>query len=224
MEDRTFRWRVAPALFLLALLALLVAAIAVGRLPKTPSAAEARPWSTYFRGHTTVARYGEENLHPRVQAGSYPPRALGLSGQRVPPSSSWLLDADSDADRFRRLEAVLRPEQAMREIGIRFVELHDALFAGKVTLARYEWDRATHAAEVALLMRPANQERVEQMFLLGPWRELGAALESNDLPRAREAFVAAREACRFCHEVRGRAFLNTHPVFTATAAVKGEDQ
>src|SRR6188768_3868269 len=74
---------------------------------------EADPRATVHLGRGQVQRGSlSENLHSRsVEAansetarGSYPPRALGLTAQRMPPSNSWLLDADSDRDRFERIE------------------------------------------------------------------------------------------------------------------------
>ena len=105
----------------------------------------------------------------------------------------------------------------MREIAVRFLEMRSAIDRDRLALAQYEWNRSTRAAEIALLMRPANQERVEEEFLLGPWKELGAALAARDPAGVAIAFEATRNACLQCHVTRGRAFLNDHPVFEAVA-------
>ena len=196
-------------------IALVVAAIMVRRFPI--AAEGGRPWTDYPRGHVTSPSQARDNLVVEIKPGAYPPRALGLPAQRRPPSDSWLLDADSDRDRFRRIETVLTPEQAMREIAVRFLEMRSAIDRDRLALAQYEWNRSTRAAEIALLMRPANQERVEEEFLLGPWKELGAALAARDPAGVAIAFEATRNACLQCHVTRGRAFLNDHPVFEAVA-------
>jgi hypothetical protein len=176
------------------------------------------PWWSFHRGHKPPgAERAGENFSVAVAPGQYPPRALGLAAQRRPPSDSWLLDADSDYDRFRRLEIVLGADQSMREIGARFLTLHRALQAGELALAHWEWEKATRAAEIALLKRPANEEKVERMLLDGPWARLGVALAHGDATEARGDFEATRQACLQCHAERKLGFLNQLPALVDTA-------
>ena len=85
-----------------------------------------------FRGHKPQDSL-TNNLRPSPLQGNYPPRALGLPAQSKPPSDSWLLDADSDRDRFRRLEVVLGGADIhMLEIGLRFTALHDQLTQNRI--------------------------------------------------------------------------------------------
>jgi hypothetical protein len=147
------------------------------------------------------------------------PNSVQASGQpagRRPSSDAWLLDAASDTDRFRRLEAVVRPEQAMHDIARRFTEIRYAIDSDNLALGRYAWEKATLASETAALMGSTNQQSVEDFFQRGPWRELGDALQVHDGRRADTAFEATRDACLACHESSGRAFLNAHPVFELT--------
>ena len=60
----------------------------------------------------------------------------------MPDNNDWLLSAESDEERFRRLQRQLRGfDQPMWEVGERFESLHDALLRNNFGLALYHWDK-----------------------------------------------------------------------------------
>lgn len=161
----------------------------------------------------------------RVQRarGDYPPRALGLTTQRRPPSDSWLLDADSDRERFRRIEVALRGlDVHMAEIGVRFDVMHDAIERGNLRLASLEAEKSIETARIAMLKRPGLTGDQGLQYMGRPeWTELIAALESGDQARSRTAFLAVRQTCMSCHAARGMGFINDSRVFDSTATFSG---
>jgi hypothetical protein len=178
---------------------------------------EGWPVKHSFRGHTPQQKV-DENLSAAPGEGSYPPRALGLHVQRKPPSDSWLLDADSDRDRFRRLEVVLGgADTSMLEIGTRFGVLHGAVAAGDFALASFEMDRIVHAADVALLRQPGFREGAGLDYLgKTAWSSLREAVNAGDQGAAKAGFLGVRQACVACHTAEGKQFLNKLEVFEKT--------
>lgn len=155
--------------------------------------------------------------------GDYPPRALGLTAQRRPPSDSWLLDADSDRERFRRIEVALRGlDVHMAEIGVRFDVMHDAIERGNLRLASLEAEKSIETARIAMLKRPGFAGDAGLQYMgRRQWTELIAALESGDQARSRTAFAAVRESCMSCHAARGMGFINDSRIFDSTASFAG---
>lgn len=161
----------------------------------------------------------------RVQRerGDYPPRALGLTAQRRPPSDSWLLDADSDSERFRRIEVAMRGlDIHMAEIGVRFDVMHDAIERGNLRLASLEAEKSIETARIAMLKRPGLTGDQGLKYMGAPqWTELMAALESGDQARSRAAFAEVRQTCMSCHAARGMGFINDSRLFDSTANFAG---
>ena len=200
--------------------------------PPTPDTS-GRPATDFSRGHKATDSL-EKNLSVQsVSAassesliGSYPPRGLGLAAQRKPPSDSWLLDADSDRERFRRLEVVLRDmDPHMVEIGLRFGIMHDAIGRDNLKLALMELDRTVETAEIGLLKRPGFNAGAGAQYLGIPqWQALRAALESGDGAGARAAFLKVRETCISCHTAQGLDFINNSATFDTTASFADQAQ
>lgn len=197
------------------LLCLAGLACACENLPQ-PDEADTRQAAGFHRGHKPKDS-AAENLSLEPHPGNYPPRALGLASQTKPPSDSWLLDADSDHDRWRRLEVVVGGlDRSMWEIGLRFIALHDAIGVGDFALAEFEWDKVRRALEIAILERPRGQDIIEKGFLEGTWRSLKAAIETREPGKIRTGFGDARRSCMACHTTLNREFLNRGRVFQAT--------
>jgi hypothetical protein len=178
------------------------------------------------RGHVQAGSVAH-NLHSsqvegtssETARGAYPPRALGLTAQRMPPSNSWLLDADSDRDRFQRIEAAMRGlDVTMFEIGARFGTLHDAIERGNFGLAQHEAARIGEAARVGMLKRPGFRHG-EGVDYLGAveWTALTRALQARDIQRSRAAFLDVRRSCTACHATQNMGYLNESDVFDRTA-------
>jgi len=186
--------------------------------PEAPGG-EGPSHTMFHRGHKPQDKL-KENLAAGPAEGTYPPRALGLHGQRKPPSDSWLLDADSDTDRFRRLEVVLGgADSSMLEIGLRFEVLHEAIATGDLDLARFEMDRIVRSANVALLKQPGFKEDAGLEYLGRiEWLALRSALESKDQNAAKTDFHYVRAACMACHTGKKMEFLNGTAAFATTGS------
>ena len=94
------------------------------------------------------------------------PKGIKVPPQQKPVSNAWLRDADSDADRFRKLEIYLRGfDQPMLEVGQRYLALYEAIKDRNWGLADYHWDKVKLAINGGLIKRPgrtANAERSEE--------------------------------------------------------------
>lgn len=138
--------------------------------------------------------------------------------QQKPPSKSWLRDADSDAERFRRIEINERGfSQAMMEVGIRFLEVHEAVSHQEYELAAYYWEKIQDVINTGLMRRPDRTRNAEGMFLTGPWKKVHEALQSGDRARIQETLTDARQACIACHVAEGVAYMNATRALRQTA-------
>jgi len=166
-----------------------------------------------------------DNLSVTQPEGTYPPRSRGLATQNRPDSDSWLLEAESDWDRFRRLEVLLRGSDIhMLEIGLRFDRLHDALQSGDMELAQYEMDKTVQAATFAILMRPGWQEGKGLEYLgHAEWQGLKGAVLAKDPVAARVSYLGVRKACLTCHASTKMEFLNRQEVFERTGSFAQTD-
>ena len=148
---------------------------------------------------------------PRFPKG-IPGLAEGQKGK--PPSEAWLRDADTDTERFRRLEILLAgTEMAMWEIGMRFDNMYDAVLAENWDYVRFNWDKIRARATSALMKRPKRTQNMELMLLDTNWKIIDDQLKTNDPAKVREAFQTARAICMGCHIAEKMPFFNQHAVF-----------
>ncbi len=146
------------------------------------------------------------------------PQALEIS-QEKPPSKRWLRDADSDAERFRRIEINERGfSQAMAEVGVRYTQSLEAAGLGHYELARYHWEKIADAINAGLMRRPDRTGNAEGLFLNGPWKAAHAALGAGDRAGISRALADARDACMACHVAEGVGYMNDSRVFRDGAA------
>jgi hypothetical protein len=197
-----------------------------GAYVNPPIPTDGRPIVHMGRGDKPVGQLSENFHSASVDAansetarGSYPPRALGLAAQRKPPSDSWLLDADSDRERFRRIETVLRGlDVNMLEIGVRFDALHGAIDRGNFALAQHQAAKIVETARIGMLKRPGFGSDEGRKFLgAAQWTALDQALQAHDLERSRAAFQGVRNSCVACHTAQGLDHLNQSGLFDDTA-------
>ncbi|MEW6364296.1 MAG: hypothetical protein AB1714_06610 [Acidobacteriota bacterium] len=167
-----------------------------------------------------------DNLNVPGPEGTYPPRAQGLASQSRPFSDSWLLDAESDWDRFRRLEVMLRGVDIhMLEIGFRFDRLHDAIERGEMELAQYEMEKIVQAASFAILLQPGWQEGKGIEYLgRSDWMALKAAVLARNQEAAKTSYLDVRQACMSCHTLKQMEFLNRQQLFARTASFTQPDE
>lgn len=170
-----------------------------------------------FRGHKPQEKPVGELVSE--EGGPPPaPRAVFSPFHRVPPPGSWLLGAESDWDRFQRIETVLGGmDICMLEIGLRCVELHDAIASDNFGLAEFQAGKIRSAADTALLRSPEFRADAGLDYLGKPqWEALRAAVSAKNGPAAREAYLAVRQTCLRCHTERKMEFLNGSEVFRKT--------
>lgn len=153
-----------------------------------------------------------------AQSSQFPKGVPGLAdNQKKPPSANWLLDADSDAERFRRLQILSGgTEQQMWEIGQRYLVTHQAVIDENWELAEHHWGKIRDRLNAALMKRPNRTANAEARFLDHSWGQFSQALKSRDRARIRESFLAQREACMACHVAEKMAFMNDQTLFRQT--------
>jgi mono/diheme cytochrome c family protein len=207
-----------------------IAVLVFGLLANTPRGEDPRAASVYPRGHLPsdglAANFDLATVDRSASTSAgigYPPRALGLAVQRKAPSDSWLLDADSDRERFRRIEVALRGlDIHMAEIGVRFRVMHDAIERGNLPLASLEIDKTIETAQLAMLKRPGFAGDEGLRYMGAPaWTALDREVKTGDAVQARAAFLQVRQSCMACHTSRGLGFINDSELFDSTATFGG---
>lgn len=142
------------------------------------------------------------------------PKGLKLPSQKKPPSNRWLEDADTDADRFRKIEIFARGfDHPMQEVGERYKGVYSAIRDRNWELADYHWDKIKVAINVGLMKRPMRTQNAEGMFLDGPWQQMDEAVKSRDYERMQNQFMVTRQMCMACHAAEQVPFMNNQLVF-----------
>ena len=89
--------------------------------------------------------------------------------QNRPASNKLLRDADSHAERFKRIEISERGfAQAMAEVGNRFTEFQNAVSISSNALALYHCEKIADAINAGVMRRPGPTRNADGMFLDGP--------------------------------------------------------
>lgn len=148
----------------------------------------------------------------------FPKAYQELAAQTKPPSNNWLLDANDDTERFRRLQVVLGgTDIPMWELTYRYEELYMAIQKNNWEMGVYHWDKLRDRMNNAAMKRPARTENMEGMFFeSGVWQSMRDALTSKSPARMREEFQTVREVCMACHVAEKVGFLNDSSVFKRT--------
>lgn len=152
------------------------------------------------------------------QTNQFPKGVRGLAdNQKKPPSANWLLDADTDTERFRRLQIQGGgTDQQMWEVGQRYLSVYHAIDDENWELAEHHWGKIRDRLNVALMKRPNRTANAEGIFLEGSWGRFNDALKTKDASRIRESFLTQRQACMACHLAERHAFMNNQPLFRQT--------
>jgi hypothetical protein len=148
----------------------------------------------------------------------FPKADKALASQTKPPSNNWLLDANNDSERFRRLQVVLGgTDISMWELTYRYEELYAAIVKNNWEMGVYHWDKLRDRMNAASMKRPARTQNMEGMFLeSGVWQSMRDALTSKSPKRMREEFQTVREMCMACHVAEKVGFLNDSTAFKRT--------
>jgi len=159
-------------------------------------------------------------VQPTGIAPRFPKAYKQLAQQTRPPSNNWLLDANDDAERFRRLQvAAGGTDIPMWEIAHRYEELYVAIQKSNWEMGVYHWEKVRDRLNTAGMKRPGRTQNIEALFLdNGAWSSMHDALTSKDRARMQQQFLAVRKACMGCHVAERVGFLNDSAVFTRTAS------
>jgi hypothetical protein len=142
------------------------------------------------------------------------PKGIKQPAQKAPPSNNWLQDADSDSDRFKKLEIYLRGfDQPMLEVGERYQRTYDAIKDRNWELADYQWDKIKLAINTGLMKRPKRTQNAEGIFLDGIWKQMDETIKSRNHGEMEKQFVVVREVCMACHTAEKVPFMNNRSLF-----------
>ena len=135
-------------------------------------------------------------------------------------SNHWLTEAESDGERFKRLETYLRGfDQPMWEVGHRYEKVYEAIDNKNYELASYHWKKIKKTIINGYLKRPARQKSADSMFLNnGVWQSLDSALSSKSDKKIKAAFHIARQSCMACHLAEKVPYMNNQKIFHDTEA------
>lgn len=167
----------------------------------------------------------ESVVKPTGNAPQFPKAYKELAKQTKPPSNNWLLDADNDTERFRRLQVVMSgTDIPMWEITYRYEELYVAIQKNNPEMGLYHWNKIRDRMNTSAMKRPARTRNIEGMFLeSGVWESMRDALKSKSSERMREEFMVVREVCMACHVAENLGFLNDSSVFKRTKSFADHD-
>ena len=170
-----------------------------------------------FWAATSVA-FAAGVVKPTGITPQFPTAYKDLSKQTKPPSNNWLLDANDDTERFRRLQVAMSgADIPMWEIAYRYEELYTAIQENNWEMGVYHWDKVRDRMNTLSMKRPARTQNTEGMFLeSGVWKSMREALISKSPERMREEFQVVREVCMACHVAEKVGFLNDSSSFKRT--------
>jgi hypothetical protein len=170
---------------------------------------------------TSVA-FAEGMVKPAGNTPQFPKAYKDLAKQTKPPSNNWLLDANDDTERFRRLQVAMSgTDIPMWELTYRYEELYVAIQKNNAEMGLYHWNKIRDRMNTAAMKRPARTQNIEGMFLeSGVWESMRDALKSKSPERMRSEFQTVREVCMACHVAENLGFLNDSSVFKRTESFK----
>lgn len=135
--------------------------------------------------------------------------------QSKPASNKWLLDADSDTERFRRIELVTSGyDIPMIEVGVRYEELVGAVSRSNWDLAAYQVEKITARLNQTAIKRPGRTDSLERYFLdAAPWAAVAKSVKEKDGAAATQHLKAVTAQCMACHSAEGLGYMNDSGVF-----------
>lgn len=172
------------------------------------------------------AVFAQGVVKPTGNKPEFPKAYKELAKQTKPPSNNWLLDANDDTERFRRLQVAMSgTDIPMWEITYRYEELYTAIQKNNWEMGVYHWDKLRDRMNTAAMKRPVRTQNIEGMFLdSGVWQSMRDALTSKSAERMRDEFRTVREVCMACHVAENLGFLNDSSTFERTKSFQKRDK
>lgn len=142
--------------------------------------------------------------------------------QTKPASNKWLLDADTDTERFRRIEMVTSGfDIPMVEVGTRYEELASAVRRSKWDLAAYQITKITERMNQTAVKRPGRTESLERYFLdSAQWAALAQSVKDKDRSASVTNLRAVTAQCQLCHAAEGLGYMNESNLFLRLEAAQ----
>jgi len=126
----------------------------------------------------------------------------------------WLLEAESDSERFELLQRYLRGfDQPMWEVGERYRSVYEALSRENYDLAAYHWKKIRTTIKNGYLKRPARQANADAILLDKTWQEVDDSFKTKNSEDAWLGFERAKSACMACHVAERVPYMNNQPLF-----------
>ena len=167
---------------------------------------------------STTLLAAESGVQSKGNPPRFPKAYKELGTQTKLPSNNWLLDANDDTERFRRLQVSMSgTDIPMIEIGQRYEELYTAITKNNWEMGLYHWEKLRARMNTSGMKRPARTQNIEDMFLeSGVWTGMDDALKAGDAKKIRSEFQTVTEICKACHVAEKVGFLNDSTVFSRT--------
>ncbi|MBI5936267.1 MAG: hypothetical protein HY850_00295 [Betaproteobacteria bacterium] len=181
---------------------------------------------TAVLGLAASVAFAEGVVHSTGNTPGFPKAYKDLAKQTKPPSNNWLLDANDDTERFRRLQVAMSgTDVPMWEITYRYEELYVAIQKNNWEMGVYHWDKVRDRMNTSGMKRPARTRNIEGMFLdSGVWQSMRDALTAKSPEKMREQFLTVRKVCMACHVAEKVGFLNDSSVFKRTESFPPSDK
>lgn len=140
--------------------------------------------------------------------------ALAEQAPAEPKPKGWIMEADSDVERFELIQRYLRGfDQPMWEVGERYRSMHEALTRANYDLAAYHWKKIRTTIVNGYLKRPKRRANADLILLDKAWQEVNDAIRTKDAKVAWAGFDKAKNACMACHAAEAVPYMNDQPLF-----------
>ncbi|MDD2906483.1 MAG: hypothetical protein WBK95_11495 [Sulfurimonas sp.] len=125
---------------------------------------------------------------------------LFSSGNNYSTRSNWLMQVDTDDEKFRAIQNQLRGfDTAMVEVGYRYDAMKQALKVKNYELAIYHLEKIKVSIENGYIRRPARKEASQNFFLNASYKEFQYALTQKNTAQIADKFNDVRNSCNACH-------------------------
>lgn len=136
------------------------------------------------------------------------------SVQKHAVDNHWILNAENDQQRFRRIETYLRGfDQPMWEVGERFTQMTAAVDRSNYSLAIYHWKKIRKTIINGIMKRPGRGESAKAMLLDNNWQIILQTLKKREQKQAQSALKQAANICMACHATEQVSFINDQAMF-----------
>jgi hypothetical protein len=124
-----------------------------------------------------------------------------------PPTAGWLKALSPD----KQIDAISRQlrgfDMAMVEVGYRYTELYFGATEGNWDYALYTGEKLAWAMQNGFERRPRRKANGEEIFFMGAYPEVLAAIRKKDLKLFKSRFDEMTSQCNACHSAEKVPFM-----------------